>query len=194
MPESAAASRRVRFVEDADSTPWELYSEPRWYACRTRARAEKKVDALLEGSGVQSYLPLVEQEREWADRRKRVAFPLFPGYVFARFTLGEIHDVLKVRGVVTVVRNNGHPTPVREEEINCVRKLAEGVNETGVLPLAADFLEPGQRVVVTGGPFEGMTGVLLEERGRTRVVIRVSAIRQALSVQLDRGCLRPLRA
>jgi transcription antitermination factor NusG len=169
----------------------ELYPVARWYACRTKARAEKQVDRLLSGAGFGSYLPLVQLERQWADRKKKVAFPLFAGYVFARFRLGQIHEILRTPGVVTVVRVNGYPTPIREEELESVRRLVAGVNESGVMPSPSDYLEAGQEVVVMEGPFKGMRGVLLEFKGRTSVVVRLSAIRQAVRVHIDRRQLRP---
>lgn len=174
-------------------TPLDPYRVPRWYACRTRARAEKQVDRLLLGFGFQSYLPLVLLERQWADRKKRVAFPLFPGYVFARFALTRMHEILRTPGVVTVVRVNGYPTAIREEEIESVRRLVEGVNQTGIMPSPSDYLEEGEEVVVTDGPFKGMYGVLLEIKGRTSVVVRLSAIRQAVRVTIDRRLVRPAR-
>lgn len=176
-----------------DSKSLDAYKVPRWYACRTRSRAEKQVDRLFSGAGFESYLPLVELERQWADRKKRVAFPLFPGYVFARFRLGEMHEILKTPGVVTVVRVNGYPTPIREEELESVRRLVAGVNQTGVMPSPSDYLEEGQEVVVAEGPFKGMYGVLLEVKGKASVVVRLSAIRQAVRVTLDRRLVRPAR-
>jgi len=170
----------------------ELYTSPRWYACRTRARAEKRVTQLLSAAGFEVYLPLVERKRRWADRWKRVGFPLFPGYVFARFELARMHPVLATPGVVTIVRAGGRPTPVREEELEAVRILVEGANRTGQIPTASDFLEVGQEVVVTSGPFRGMRGVLLEVDRSARVVVRLSAIRQAVSVELPRRQVRPM--
>jgi transcription antitermination factor NusG len=148
---------------------------------------------LFSAGGFESYLPLVELERQWADRKKRVAFPLFPGYVFARFRLVEMHEILKTPGVVTVVRVNGYPTPIREEELESVRRLVAGVNQTGVMPSPSDYLEEGEEVVVAEGPFKGMYGVLLEIKGRATVVVRLSAIRQAVRVTLDRRLVRPAR-
>ena len=170
-----------------------LYRVARWYACRTRARAEKQVERLLARSGVECYLPLIEQERQWVDRRKLVAFPLFPGYVFAQFTLCQIHEILRTPGVVTILRTNGYPSPMRDEEIDSLRLLMEGVSQTGVVPSPADYLETGQEVVVTDGPFRGMRGVLLETRGRTRVAVGLSTIRQAISINLNRAVLQPAR-
>jgi hypothetical protein len=45
-------------------------------------------------------------------------------------------------------------------------------------------------VIVAHGPFSGIRGVLVEDRGRSRVVIRLSALRKALSVELPREIVR----
>lgn len=164
--------------------------EPHWYACRTRARAEKQVDRLLERGGFETYLPLVEQERQWADRKKRVGFPLFPGYTFARFVLWQTLEVVSTPGVVTVVGGVACPDPVRAEELEAVRRLAQGVETTGQAPQPTDWLEPGTPIQVMEGPFKGMRGLLLEVRGGCRVAVRLSAIRMALSVELDAACLK----
>ena len=94
MPKDITRRSGAQFSKLHHSFPVELYEETRWYACRTRARAEKKVDELLGRAGFETHLPLVVRERQWADRRKLVAFPLFPGYTFARFDLTRYLDVL----------------------------------------------------------------------------------------------------
>lgn len=175
-----------------EGTPQELYERPHWFACRTRTRSEKVADRLLGERGIERYLPLVERERQWADRVKTVAFPLFPGYLFARFTLDAVGEVLRTPRVIFVVRVNGYPTPVREEELDSVRRLVEGANATGQEPEPAEYLKPGDPVEVTDGPFEGMRGVLVETRGAARVAVRLEAIRQATSVELVASALRPL--
>ena len=101
-----------------------------------------------------------------------------------------MHDVLKTPGIVTIVRNDGQPAPVRVEELDSVRVLVECVNGGNAAPEPVEFLETGQEVIVSDGPFGGIRGVLVEDRGRTRVVIRLSALRRALSVELPREILR----
>lgn len=170
--------------------PPELYAAPHWFACRTRARAEKRVDHLLGRSGIATYLPLVHVDREWADRRARVALPMFPAYVFVRCMLQETDTVLRIPGVVSLADPNGYPTPIQDEELRSIRTLVSGINATGILPSTSDFLEPGEPVVVTSGPFEGMTGVLSENRGRSRVAVRITALRLATSIEVDRRILK----
>jgi len=168
----------------------DAYQTSRWYACRTRPRAEKRAGQLLKLRGVESYVPLLERERQWSDRTKRVAFPLFPGYVFAQFSMAMVHEVLRTPGVVTIVRDDGKPAPVRVEELESVRMLVQCVNAGNTPPEPVEFLEAGQEVIVGHGPFSGIRGVLVEDRGRARVIIRLSALRKALSVELPRATLR----
>ena len=173
--------------------PSELFETLRWYACRTRARAEKQAARSLVGRGVESYLPLIEQERQWSDRKKRVAFPLFPGYLFARFNLRMTHEVLSTPGIATILRTNGYPTPLRDEELQSVRILVTGVNAGHGRPRTVENLEVGQEVIVTEGAFAGMRGLLIEGRGRARVAVRLSVLRQAVSVELPKRLLRAVR-
>ena len=180
-------------LQPDDPTPPELYRNPRWYACRTRARAEKKVDARLEEVGLETFLPLVHEVRQWADRKKRIGLPLFPGFVFARFPLNRLHTVLRTPGLATVLEPNGYPTPVRDDEMESLKRLVDGVEETGERPVPADYLEVGDTVLVTSGPFRGLRGVLLEKRGRARVAVRIGALRQASSVQVERSRVQRLR-
>ncbi len=57
-------------------------------------------------------------------------------------------------------------------------------------PTPIEYVEVGEEVVVTEGPFVGMRGVLIEERGRARVAVRLTVIRRAVSVELPRRLLR----
>lgn len=173
--------------------PPEAYREPRWYACYTRARHEKRVNELLQKQGVDTYLPLVERERQWADRRKTVEFPLFPGYLFSRFALSELHQVLTTPGVSTIVKLGGRPIPIPEEELNNVRRFAEALTRTGLEPDSRPYVKEGQPVRVTSGPFRGVTGTVIERRGKKRVLIGLEAIGEGLEVDIDTAALQPIR-
>jgi transcription antitermination factor NusG len=176
------------------AAPAELYARPHWFACLTRARAEKVVARMMTLTGLETYLPLIESERKWADRTKRLELPLFPSYVFARFTLTQIHTVLSTPGLATVLRPNGYPTPVRDEEIQSVRCMVRGMRDTGEEAVPEDFLTPGSEVVVESGPFMGMSGVLIRRRGKTRVAVRITALQQAISVVVREGVLKVVGA
>jgi transcription antitermination factor NusG len=154
---------------------------PHWYALRTRSRHEKRVREELEARGIEPFLPLVERWRQWKDRRKRVAFPLFPGYCFARFPRTSRVAVLTIPGVVQILGNQDGPVPVPESEIEAVRRLAESTLPYDPHP----YLTQGMPVEVIRGPLAGLRGLLLRKGARARLVIGVSLIHQGASVELD---------
>jgi transcription antitermination factor NusG len=180
-------------TDSGPALPDHLYKEPHWFACYTRARHEKQVEVLLQQRGFESYLPLIPRVRQWRDRKKLVQFPLFPSYVFGRFALKQLHSILTTPGVSTVVRANGHPAPIPEHDIENVQRFALAIIETGIEPDPRPFLVEGQWVKVIDGPFEGVEGVVIEERGRKRVLIGVEAVGQGFEIDIDTRLLKPIR-
>ena len=189
-----AGSNIAEFAASAErSPPDHLFVEPRWYACYTRARSEKQVARLLSERHIESYLPTLPQTRQWKDRTKLVAFPLFPSYVFGRFTLRDVHAVLTTPGISTIVRTRGVPTPIPDAELENVRRVAEGLMTTGSAVVARPFFAEGERVRVAEGPFEGVEGFVIEMRNRRRVLVGIAAIGQGLEIDIDARLLRTVR-
>jgi transcription antitermination factor NusG len=152
-----------------------------WYALRTRSRHEKLVRDQLAAQGVEPFLPLIERSRQWKDRRKLVAFPLFPGYCFAHFPVSRRVAILSTKGVVQILGNHDGPVPVPDEEIEAVRRLV-----TSTLPFDPHpYLREGMQVEVIRGPLAGVRGILLRKGARARLVMGVTLINQAASVELD---------
>jgi transcription antitermination factor NusG len=169
-----------------------VHRDPHWYACYTRARAEKQVARTLVQRGIDSYVPLIPRERLWKDRRKLVEFPLFPSYVFGRFTLRDVHAVLTTPGVATIVRQHGVPAPIAEAELENVRRFAWALGRAGLEPEARPLVTEGERVRVIEGPFIGVEGMVVESRGRKRVIVGIGAIGQGLEIDIDTRLLMRL--
>ncbi len=156
----------------------------RWYVCYTRSRAEKRVERLLVERDFEAYLPTCKKKRKWADRTRLVTFPLFPSYVFSRFELRQVHYVLAVPGISSVVRLNGRLTPIPDAEIENIRRLAAALSDHRHEPELLPFQE-GDPVRVTDGPFRGVEGVVLQRRRRTTVLVGLRVIRQGISLRVE---------
>ena len=98
----------------------------KWLALYTRPRWEKKVHALLEEKGIESYCPLNKVRRQWSDRVKVVEEPLFKSYVFVRVDEGERTAVRLTSGAINFIYWNGKPALIREKEIDTIRKFLDG--------------------------------------------------------------------
>jgi transcription antitermination factor NusG len=167
---------------------------PRWYALRTRARAERQVAIRLEQRGIRVISGLATVERTWSDRVKRVEMPLFPGYVFACFAVAMASVPLSVPGVADIVGVGRRPTALRDDELEAVIRLMAGVTATGQLPEPVeedDHLAPGMAVEVTSGPFKGLSGIFLEREGGSRIVVTIDAIKEVRTIRMERDMVRP---
>ncbi|HEU4455653.1 MAG TPA: UpxY family transcription antiterminator [Longimicrobium sp.] len=190
MPEQTTA---VSF-NTGESLPGVLYDTPHWYACYTCGRHEKKVDELLRRQGIESFLPTVATVSQWKDRKKLVHFPMFPGYVFGRFTLGRLQQVLGTYGVAAVVGTRGRPDPIPAPEIESVRLLVRAAALAGTEVERVALVREGTWVRVSGGPFDTLEGVVVERRGRKRVRVGIRVIGEALEVDLPLADLHPIPA
>ena len=166
-------------------------TEQYWYAVHVRSRHELKVLERLTQAGKEVFLPTVERQRKWKDRKKTVAFPLFPGYVFVHVPKSS-HDrmfVLKTRGVVRFLGTiPGEPEPVPEEQIISLQRLVESKEELDPYP----YLKEGQRVRVKSGPLAGVEGILAQKKDRHMLVLSVDILRQGVSVKIEASEVEPV--
>jgi transcription antitermination factor NusG len=165
------------------------HSGASWYAVTTKSRQEKVVSSMLEYLEVANFLPLINEERRWSDRKQMVAMPLFQGYVFVRITTsGEFQlRVLKVPGVV-FVRARGGPLPIPDKEIEDVRAvLSQGV---GCSPYP--FLKAGDRVRVVRGPLAGIEGTLIRSGSQSKLVISIEMIQRSVAASVAESDVEPV--
>jgi transcription antitermination factor NusG len=172
--------KSVSFRTDPERLDDDQRFAPLWYVVRTRSRHEKTVRDELVRRDVETFLPIAERWSRWKDRRKKVAFPLFPGYCFARFPLVDRLRVLNAVGVADLVGICGRPEPVPDAEIEAVQRLASTTLQYDPHP----FLAEGMDVEVVRGPLAGVRGKLLRKDRVTRLVLSVSLIRQAAVVEI----------
>ena len=88
-----------------------------WFVIYTKSRQEKKVALELEKMGITVYCPMINQIRQWSDRKKKVEVPLISSYVFVQLKERDRETVFEVPGIVRYVYWLEKPAIVRDEEI-----------------------------------------------------------------------------
>ena len=154
-----------------------------WFAIQTRSRHEKLVVRQLEHGGIESFLPVSTELRNWSDRRKLVQMPLFPGYAFVHipYSPQERLRVLQTEGVVGFVGKHGQGIAIPASQIEDIRQVL-----ASEVPFRSHpFLKVGQRVRVRGGSLDGVEGILVAENGDQSIVISVDPIQRALSIRIQ---------
>jgi transcription termination/antitermination protein NusG len=155
-----------------------------WFAIWTRSRHEQVVREQLERKQVEAFLPTITRWSRWKDRKKKIDWPLFPGYCFARFALDDTLAILKCAGVVNIVSFEGKPAAIPSYELDSIRVLLSSELQYDPCPM----IHEGMMVEVVHGPLRGVVGRLMrKDAPKARLVLSVNLIGQAVSVEVDAG-------
>jgi transcription antitermination factor NusG len=168
--------------ELASTIPGTELESPAWFAVQTRPRHEKKVSAELQEKGVTAFLPLISSTRQWSDRTRIVAMPLFPQYVFVRIarSLNIRVAVLRTNGVTNFVGTRGIGVPIPDDQIQRVQTVVQ----RGVPVTPHPFLNVGVRIRIRGGAFDGLQGILTAVNGDQTLVISVELIQRSIAIRI----------
>jgi transcriptional antiterminator RfaH len=156
----------------------DLWREVNWFAIHAKPRRESFAATNVSALGIGVLLPRVKVERLIRGAAQQGTKPLFPGYFFARFRPENSFETVRcARGVSQVVSSGRFPIPVHNE---VVREIQDRIQEDGLIRIRPQHLEPGTRVSIQGGPFEGMMGrVERELDDRKRVAILLESLLNA---------------
>ena len=140
-------------------------TDSRWYALYTRSRHEKCVNEQLARRTIESFLQLRRVTRRWSDRVAACDEPLFKGYLFVRANPFARRDILTLKGAVRYVSAAGVPIPLSEKSIESIRTLVEHAVALEPYP----YLNKGDRVAITRGPFKNIEGyIILKDNKQSR--------------------------
>lgn len=158
-----------------------------WYVVHTRPKQEDRTSTNLTTWGIETLSPKlrVNKFNEFTGKLTHIVKPLFPGYIFSRFTYNKtFHRVRYTRGVHSLVSFNDQPVPVADEIIELVRVQIGGDGFVKTM----DELKPGDEVVINNGRFKNFYGVF--ERGMRdsdRVRILLNTVTFQTHIVVDRA-------
>jgi len=163
--------------------------QQKWYAIYTKSRNEKKVFALLEEAGIDTFLPLMKVLKQWSDRKKWVEEPLFRSYLFVRIKQDEYYRVLSVTGVVKYITFEGKAVPVPEQQILAIKQFLDNEEDQMII---SDTFNIGDKVEIFRGALKGLLGNLLDIRGKQKVRIEIESIGQSIILTIPKNYLKKI--
>lgn len=140
----------------------EFLEQSNWYAIQTKPHREDQAASNIGRLGLAVLLPKVKRERlEYGNRAVSIK-PLFPGYLFARFSpSSHLRSIRYARGVNRVVCFGELPVPLSEEVVDTIKAR---VGRDGFVNLnSSKSFRKGDQVVVNEGPLQGLAGVFEQE-------------------------------
>jgi transcriptional antiterminator RfaH len=156
-------------------TTSEVIDAPRWYVIHTHLRQEGRAERNLAVMGVGTYNPQIQERRynQFTGRPTDFKKPLFPQYIFARFSLSSLLvKVMSTKGVRNVLRFGGAPVPVEDEVIAFIKSRQQ---EDGLVSLGE--FKKGDEVEIKSGPLQKLVGIFDKEiSGSRRIIILLDAV------------------
>ena len=151
-------------------------SQNRWYAAQVKFQWEMLTRDMLSGRGYDVLLPQCHRNRgDGTDAAK----PLFPGYLFFRFSPEATGKIVTCPGVLRVVSFGGEWTPVEDCEIESLQRILN--TDTAREPWK--HIPVGRRVCVESGPLKGVEGTVIENS--KLLVVAITMLQRAVAVALQ---------
>lgn len=151
-----------------------------WYVLYCRSKYEMKAAATLDKMGIKVYCPVINEVRQWSDRKKVVTRPLFNSYLFVKLKEQDREKVFEVTGIVKYVFWLGKPALVRDKEIEIIKEWledgqAEKIEVTG--------LTPGDRIKIKNGIFKDQEAKILKI-GKTSIRLILDSVGCTVSMKI----------
>ena len=137
---------------------------------------EKKTAERLKTMGVEYYLPIQSEIRQWSDRRKRVDRLVIPMMIFVHVTPQERPLPLTLQAIsrYMVLRGESRPAVIPEEQMERFRFMLDYSPEA--VEICSTPLAAGDAVKVIKGPLAGLEGELVMIGGKSKVAVRLDML------------------
>jgi transcriptional antiterminator RfaH len=151
--------------------------QPTWFAVCTNAKQEDRAYNNLHAWGVECFNPKIKEYRrnQFTGVATQLPKPLFPRYIFARFSVSRsLHKISFTRGVQRVVSFDDKPIPIDDDVI----ALLQARVDTNGFMQVGEPLKPGDKVRVKDGPWKALVGVVERElKSNERIMILLDSLK-----------------
>ena len=152
----------------------------KWFVAHTKSRRELRAQESFSALGVDSYVPVYEEKREWSDRVKKTRTPAISGYIFFQaekinYTLVNLNPYLK-----NVLRRFGKAVEIKSSEIDAMKNFLKNYTEE------VSF-NTGDTVKILSGCLKNKEGIIETVEG-SFLTLLVNSIKVKLS--LDQNQLK----
>jgi transcription antitermination factor NusG len=166
----------------------EAETDKKWFAVITGFRREKYVLELLIRKKIVAYLPLIKRTRKYRSRIKSHDVPLLSCYVFVLIHDDERIKILETEYVKGFVKFDGKEAEIPPHEIAILKKVVGQYDDVQVIDKAV--LENGDKVELLAGDLTGLTGRIIEKKGKRLFLVRFDRLDIDLSWTVSSSKLR----
>ena len=162
------------------------HDDRRWLAAYVKMHHERKTRDRLNSMGIENFLPVQEEVRQWSDRLKKVERVLIPMMIFVRVNTAEQRQVIELPAVMYYLKLRGQrqPAVIPDYQMNSFRFMID-YSENAV-NMQNELFTPGEKVRVIKGSLKGLEGEFITTDGKSRIAVRIEQLGYA-TVELNAG-------
>lgn len=153
----------------------------KWYPVYTHPRAEKKAYRALVNKGLETYLPLHKQLKQWSDRKKWVEEPFIKSYLFVHITEHQQTEVLMTKGVARFIYFSGKIASMPDRQIAELKLLMASPYE---MEITEENLKPGEKIIIKAGPLKGLTGEIISYQSQKKLALKLENMGYSIIVNV----------
>jgi transcriptional antiterminator RfaH len=153
----------------------------KWYPVYTQPRAEKKACQALTNKGVETYLPLHRQLKQWSDRKKWVEEPFIKSYLFVYIKEHQQTEVLMTKGVSRFIYFSGKIASMPKRQIDDLKLVMASPFE---LEITEEDLQPGEKVMIKAGPLKGLMGEIISYRSQKQLALKLENLGYSIIIHI----------
>lgn len=148
----------------------------RWLAAYVRLYHEKKTCQRLTKMGIENFLPVQIETRQWSDRKKKTERVIIPMIVFLHANEEERMLALTLSSVSRYMVSYGESTPtvIPDLQMERFRFMLDYSDEA--VQLTNEPLAPGEKVRVIKGKLTGLEGELVTIGKKTKIIVRLDML------------------
>ncbi len=160
----------------SDPASRDNYDTPQWLAAYVHSCMEKKVAEQLKDMGIEYYLPIQTEIRQWSDRKKKIERLVIPMIIFIHVSPRKRSLPLTLRAVsrYLVLRGEHSPAIIPDEQMERFRFMLDYSPQT--VAFHSTTLLQGDAVRVIKGPLTGLEGELIEFDGKSLVTVKLDIL------------------
>ena len=181
----------------------EVCGDPKtWFPMRVTYQREMKVKAELDRLGIENFVPMRYKVVDvGAEIPRRVLVPAINNLIFVRSSQEQMSELKMTNEVLEPLRYMMDRTASREHAIMTVgdREMENFMRVASRTDDSVMFLDEetivgkeGKRVVIMGGAFEGVTGVIRRVKRCKRVVVELEGIASVAIAFVPAGLLKEI--
>lgn len=180
----AEALDEAELAEPEDDREWYVVHCYSGREQKVKHKLERRIRSLgMEDKVFQVVVPTEDEMELRQGERRTVERRIFPGYLLVQMILDDDswYVVRDTPGIIGFVGMGDKPTPLRPAEVSGIMDRMEAEAPT----IKVSF-EPGEKVRIVDGPFDGFIGMVDEiDMDRATVHVMVSFFGRETPVELD---------